>query len=347
MNTLEKTVLERWSEGDYKEYRIPGIIATAAGTILCCYEARKADCNDWARTDIILARSTDGGKTFGKYLIVKNAQEDDHTYGNPVLIADGDLVHFIWHLDYERAFYQVSRDAGVTFSEPMEITDAFREYTDRFPWTVIASGPGHGIALRNGRLVLPVWLAQGASLDEQGRRKAHSPSVAGAIYSDDRGKSWHAGDIVPGLVNGNETTAAELPDGKVLFNIRHTGPQRYRAVSITTDGIHGFSEPYYDRQLPDPVCFGSSVKAADSGIWFANCANGTDSDRINLTLRYSTDGRTWVRSERFDPVGGYADICVLDDSVCAFYEQTVHWEGRSVIGQLVFRRLHVQGFIEL
>src|SRR5690349_14692595 len=48
----------------YKLYRIPGIVATAKGTLLAYCEARKSDKGDWGHIDIVLRRSSDGGATW-------------------------------------------------------------------------------------------------------------------------------------------------------------------------------------------------------------------------------------------------------------------------------------------
>ncbi|MDQ0748016.1 hypothetical protein QF034_002247 [Streptomyces africanus] len=51
-----------------------------------------------------------------------------------------------------------------------------------------------------------------------------------APLSDDRGATWRIGyvdDNTDGCINANETTAAELPDGRVYFNTRNdTGSSR-------------------------------------------------------------------------------------------------------------------------
>nr|WP_201723955.1 sialidase family protein [Rhodopirellula sp. SM50] len=52
-----------------------------------------------------------------------------------------------------------SDDDGVTFSEPTDITAAFEPFRKDYDWHVLATGPGHGIQLRNGRLLVPVWLS--------------------------------------------------------------------------------------------------------------------------------------------------------------------------------------------
>ena len=228
MKVKSSITLERWNEGGYKEYRIPGIIVTEKGTILCCYEARMSDSSDWAKIDIKLARSTDQGKTFSKKIIVKGPPDRTITYNNPILIAHEDSVHLIWHQDYSRAFHQVSFDDGETFSEPADITYAFEEFRSRYDWTVIASGPGHGIVLDNGRLIVPVWLAKGRSLVESGRVKEHFPSLYQPFTVMTAAVAWRQHHF--DLDSGNETTAVQFSNGNVL-NMRHRGP-RYRGIAF-------------------------------------------------------------------------------------------------------------------
>jgi len=341
MQTVRSITLERWNEGEYREYRIPGIVTTGRGAILCCYEARMSDNNDWAKIDIVLARSIDGGQTFSRRIMVKSRPESITTYNNPVLVSDGNLVHFIWHQDYCRAFYQVSRDDGITFSEPVEITYVFEEFRSQYDWTVNASGPGHGIVLKNGRIIIPVWLAKGEPLDSSGRVRAHSPSVVSVIYSDDHGAAWHSGDIVHDIDCGNETTAVQLSTGDVLLNMRHRGEKKYRGISISPDGAHNFTKPVFDESLPDPMCFGSLCKTSGGKILFVNCANSEGRARINLTLRISEDNcKSWMRQLVIDSIGGYADIaCMGEETAYCFYERTVARDGKGVIDELVLSKV--------
>ncbi|NLA84617.1 MAG: exo-alpha-sialidase [Clostridiales bacterium] len=344
MKVKSSITLERWNEGGYKEYRIPGIIVTEKGTILCCYEARMSDSSDWAKIDIKLARSTDQGKTFSKKIIVKGPPDRTITYNNPILIAHEDSVHLIWHQDYSRAFHQVSFDDGETFSEPADITYAFEEFRSRYDWTVIASGPGHGIVLDNGRIIVPVWLAKGRSLVESGRVKEHFPSVVSTIYSDDGGGTWHGGSIISDLDSGNETTAVQLSNGNVLLNMRHRGEPRYRGISISPNGTDNFTKTFYDESLPDPMCFGSLCKTQGGKILFVNCANNADNARINLTLRLSEDDcKSWTDKIAVDPVGGYADIaCSGEETVYCFYERRVPKFGKAVIEELKLCRISLK-----
>ena len=50
---------------DYAIYRIPGLVVTSKGTVLAYCEARRTGKSDWDTIDILLRRSTDGGKSWG------------------------------------------------------------------------------------------------------------------------------------------------------------------------------------------------------------------------------------------------------------------------------------------
>src|SRR5262245_11522222 len=122
---LEKTDLFTAGTDDYVLYRIPGIVCTAKGTLLAYCEARKSDQGDWRTIDIMLRRSTDGGKTWSERrkiadvpgpksknpvaLAQQLADPADVTYNNPVAIVDRQtstggksVVHFLFCLEYMR-----------------------------------------------------------------------------------------------------------------------------------------------------------------------------------------------------------------------------------------------------
>ena len=57
-------VMAEFEKGDYREHRIPGIVVTEKGTILCCCEGRMDENSDWGRIDIVIRRSADDGNTW-------------------------------------------------------------------------------------------------------------------------------------------------------------------------------------------------------------------------------------------------------------------------------------------
>lgn len=339
----------------YRTYRIPGIITTAQGTLLAWCEARR-DQSDWADIDIVLRRSTDGGQSWSDPQVLVDVPEalaqeiasspeaiTDHgspgnTANNPVMIADanGD-IHFLYCVAYQRAYYAVSHDDGQTFSKPIEITAAFEGFRSKYPWRVLATGPGHGIQLQNGRLLVPVWL----STADGGN--AHRPSVVATIYSDDQGKTWQTGDIAirhlypyqyddqpqpQAFVNPSETVAVELADGRVMLNSRSESPEHLRVVTYSDNGATDWTNPIFDTALYDPVCLASLTKGKSPDddqdyLLFVNPDSRPDysmpnprlNARRNLTAKLSYDeGKTWPIQRVIEPdLAAYSDVAVGND----------------------------------
>jgi sialidase-1 len=324
-------------EGGYETYRIPGLIATPQGTLLAYCEARKSARGDWGQIDLLSRRSTDGGKTWGKPQPIgalpadvqknevataqKLGEPDKFTMNNPVAITARDgTIHFLHCVEYARCFVMQSTDEGVTFSKPVEITDTFAEFRRDYAWKVLATGPAHGIELKSGRLIVPVWLSTGTG------GHAHRPSAVSTIYSDDRGRTWRRGEIIvqhgKDVTNPSETIVVELADGRVMVNVRSESKEQRRLVSISADGATKWSHPRFDDELFEPVCMASIVRVDDKLLAYAH-PNSQKRDRQNLTLRLSDDdGETWKWSRVLDPAfAAYSDLAVTrDGALYCLYE---------------------------
>ncbi len=334
----------------YNIYHIPGIVVTAQGTVLAWCEARKGG-GDWSDIRILLRRSTDDGKTWSPPQSIvevsgpkrknpfstglKGVDPSHVTYNNPVLIADKDgPLHMLFCLEYERAFYQRSDDDGLSWSKPIEITATFEAFRKTYDWKVLATGPNHSIQLRSGRLVVPVWLSTGTG------GNAHRPSVTATIFSDDKGKSWLAGEIaVPNTaewINPSESVAVELKDGTVLLNVRSESKAHRRLVVTSPDGATNWGTPKFDDALLEPICMGGLVRydhGGESVLLFSNPHNledgregspepGKSRARKSLHVKLSRDeGRTWSINKLLeDGPSAYSDIAVTKQgTILCFY----------------------------
>lgn len=376
--SMEKTELFVGGEDNHKLYRIPGIVVTRRGTVLVYCEARRKTGGDWDTIDIMMRRSTDGGRTFSPAVSVahvsgeihrnpvaierKQGQPGDVTYNNPVAIADKNgTVHFLFCLEYMSVFYMSSKDDGQTFSKPIEITQAFDALRPRYAWRVIATGPGHGIQLSNGRLVVPSWVALGTA------GNGHGPSAATTIYSDDHGATWHSKGLAipdsPTFPSANETAAVELADGNVMLNARSPVKDNRRVITVGKDGESGWSTPHFQADLPDPICMAGFVRfstrkhGGKNRLLFSNPdnlarADGRDivsKDRKNVTVRISYDeGATWPVKRALEPgPSGYSDLAVLPDGTAlCFYEASRNGSTGTASERLVLARFNLEWLTE-
>jgi sialidase-1 len=329
-------------------YRIPGVVVTTKGTVLAYAEARRNGSADWGEIEVHLRRSLDGGRTWQPAQTIahrgpriegnprkKSGGEHEQTVNNPVAIVDQatGAIEFLYCINYARCFSMRSTDDGVTWSNPVDITATFEPFRRHYDWKVLATGPGHGIQLTRGRLVVPVWIAFGQIGD-------HGPSAAATIYSDDHGATWKAGDLaVPNagdLISPNETMLTALSDGRVMLVSRSVSKANRKLVTIGADGATGWGQPAFHDQLWEPRCMASIVAHPSSPgtLLFSNPHTlprdaagkevpGGRGLRENLTIKMSKDdGNTWTVSRTLDSgKAAYSDLAVLPDgTVLCLYE---------------------------
>ncbi len=357
---VEKHDLFVAGEGGYAGYRIPALVVTPQQSVLAICEARRSTLRDWGHIDLVMRRSVDGGRTWepARVLVGQRDLPPDiqrnpaaaerslglpgaFTINNPSWIADGSTAetHLLFCAEYDRAFIITTRDGGATFSRPREITRAFETFRtrDNYAWRVVAIGPGHGVRLSSGRLVAPVWISLGES------SSAHHPSHCATIYSDDRGATWRAGEIIArnsdDLPDPNETAIVEIEPGRVMVSIRNESPRNRRALAWSADGATGWSRPQFHEDLWEPICMAGLTRldpaAADTRarLIFSNPASldpipdapgRVNRQRINLSLRFSLDaGQSWSAPKLLEAgPSAYSDLAVTpDETVLCLYER--------------------------
>ena len=281
-------------------YRIPALIVLPGDTILAFSESRWNTMADWGNIDIVMKRSLDGGETWGDLKVIQNRGE--HTVHNTCPLFDNatQTLFLPFCVDYKRIFIMNSTDRGITWSEPRELTqelDAEGSYC--------ATGPGNGIQMSNGRLIIPA-------------------DIGGACvaFSDDHGKTWQKGEYVG---EGEEPQVFESVNGSLVINCR-VGRGGYRLMAWSNNGGEDWDPYYYEEDLPEAGTQASIIRFTNrsthkrSRVLFSNPSRFS---RGHLTLWMSYDeGVTWnVSKQVYEGPSAYSSIAILSDyTICILFE---------------------------
>lgn len=344
----------------YHTYRIPAAVVTAAGTVLAFAEGRHDSAGDAGHIDLVLKRSADGGATWGPIQVVAREPKQG-TVGNPapVVTSAGRILLVsvrnaaaatedrirrgqVAAADGRRVYVQTSGDDGITWSAAKEITSSVK----RPVWRWYATAPGHGIELRHGPNAGRVVVPGNHSLPPTGTDNGSEGKYNGghALLSDDGGGTWRIGyvdDKPDGYVNVNETTVAELPDGRLYVNARtdSTAPGT-RADAYSADGGQTLVLPFRPQAgLVMPVVEGSLLQWDEPGpLLFSG--PGTADARAVMTVRVSYDsGVTWRVAHTVSGLpAAYSDLVRVDARTVGLLYETGDFGPNATI---TFRRIPI------
>ncbi|MFE8990539.1 exo-alpha-sialidase [Streptomyces collinus] len=327
----QQVLFKASQEPGYACFRIPAIVRTTSGTLLAFAEGRVLNCGDAADIDIVVKRSTDGGRTWGPLQVVTEGAGDTH--GNPAPVVDRGTGRILLAETFNTGrtdagncsvpcdrtpHLQYSDDDGRTWSQPRDLSD---EILPEHWNSWYATGPVHGIQLTRGkhagRLVFGVNT-------ETWNGSRVSANHAALVVSDDGGDSWRVGatDTWPIGQDGvfrqkpSEVTLTERADGALLVSGREQDGTDlgHRSQTLSRDGGDTFATPF--RDLPDlytPQVQGATLRLGGRMLLSAPA----DPDRRRtMMVRSSYDGgRTWESVDRGTVVttdwSGYSDMAAV------------------------------------
>ncbi|NXO56743.1 NEUR3 protein, partial [Aramus guarauna] len=233
-----------------------------------------------------------------------------------------------------RLCYATSADRGCSWTPLRDVTDeAIGDDLSR--WATFAVGPGHGVQLDSGRLVVPAYAYY---VHRRFCRVLPLPCYtrphALVFYSDDHGRSWHKGALVAGEPTG-ECQVAEIggSDGhqRVLYcNARASWG--CRAVAFSADSGLQFKRSVRCRALDEPprgcqgsvVSFRAPTAAGDAPIWLLYSHPTSRHRRSDLGVYLNSSPlheATWQHPWVLHPgPAGYSDLAVCPGGVfgCLF-----------------------------
>jgi sialidase-1 len=327
---LVQTDLFRAGEGGAFAWRTPSILVTSKGTVLVFAAARRNSLSDHGDIDMGFIRSTDGGNTWSKYRVIADFGPDsasnacslfDRQTGKVWLfitsvpgaagakgvkgkraIIDGVFPQTVWAAH--------STDDGVTWSKPQNLTDRIEGRDPKM--TFYGNGPGTGIQLQCGRLVVPRYF----------RWKGEEKSYAHVIYSDDHGVKWKQGAPTGELTN--EHQVVELSNGALMMNARSYHGKNRRAIAFSYDKGETWTQPVLDDELVEPVCQAGFIGFRRGPRTLLVFSNPASTERRNMTVKLSADeGKTWPAARLLHPgPAAYSSLAVLADArIACLYER--------------------------
>lgn len=327
--SFEQQVLFRASQDPgYACFRIPAVVRSTHGTLLAFAEGRVHDCGDAGDIDIVVKRSTDGGRTWGPLQVVNEGAGDTH--GNPAPIVDRETGRIVLAETYNTGrtdgrgcdvpcdrtpHLQYSDDDGLSWSAPRDLSAEILP-PNWNSW--YATGPVHGIQLTRGRHAGRLVFGVNTETWNGSRVTANNAAL---ITSDDGGDHWRIGasDSWPIAEDGtfrqkpSELTLTERADGSVLVSGREQDGTDlgHRTQTVSRDGGDSFTAPF--RDLPGlyaPQVQGSVLRLGDRVLL---ACPGDPDRRRTMMIRSSYDGgRTWDSVDRGTVVttdwSGYSDL---------------------------------------
>ena len=332
-------------------YRIPGLSRTKSGELIAVYDIRWTSFFDLqADIDVGCQISKDGGRTWSKMKVAMDWGEygglpkDQNGCGDPCVLVDersGNIFIFaLWGhgfegktiifnsksgldpIDVGQLSMVKSTDGGRTWSRPVSLSPQVKDPA----CATFFQGPGRGITMHDGTLVVPV----------QEWDKDKIPS-AGIMYSRDGGETWKVSQMA--IDHVCEDQVAEIRPGVLMLNMRNYGnDERLRKVYVTEDMGETWTEHASNNVLQEPVCQASLLMAGDL-LLFANPDSKTQ--RNMMTVKCSEDfGNTWPNALLLDEEAGWGYSCMsmIDDQTIG-----ILYEGST--SQLVFQAIKLSDLV--
>lgn len=333
-------------EEKYTCFRIPAIIKLKNGDLLAFAEGRKNGCSDTGDIDVVMKRSTDGGRSWSSLQVIWN--DGDNTCGNPAPVIDSSSGHIslltTWNLGSDRESQIIdqkstgtrrvylirSKDRGNSWSKPKDITAKVKLNN----WTWYATGPGSGIQIKNGSFRGRIII--GCDHIEAITKKYYSH----AIYSDNHGRTWKLGGSSP-RDQVNECEVVELPGNRLMMNMRnYDRNQKTRQVMFSDDGGLSWSGQKHQQDLIEPICQ-ASLLSHNNLLFFSNPASQDKREKLCIKISYN-HGITWPDSILlYAGPSAYSDLVLLSDkNIGCLYErgeespyEQITFESVEIFGQ--------------
>ncbi|XP_043928604.1 sialidase-3-like [Protopterus annectens] len=278
MAVPEKTILFQ-QEPDGTTYRIPSLIFIKSTSTFLAFAEQRSSPDDADAKCLVMRQGHQNGNSvqWDDMRVMSDAQLQGYRTMNPCPVFDEDegvlFLFFVcikkhvtecWQLftgkNAAKLCYITSKDHGKTWSRAIDLTeDVIGD--EIVNWATFAVGPGHGIQLESGRLIIPAYtyyIYCPSCFCGFNSSKPHSFT----FYSDDHGNTWQMGKLIDNI----KTVECEMAEIKcqsgmnVLYCSSRT-PLHYRAEAFSQNEGNEFVGAILNEKLVEPPsgCQGSVI----------------------------------------------------------------------------------------
>ena len=349
---FEEHLIWAAGEDDLETYYVYGLLA--AKKVIYAFAEGRISRRDKEAHHIVFKKSRNGGKDWSEnQVIVESRNGECFCNPTPIYNRKRNSIWLFYAQNYDNNRSEIylisSSDEGENWTTPINLTTLFTD--NSYDWTFHLPGPGHGIQMQSGRLLLQIWHRR--EIYYPAKERNYGVSV---IFSDDGGENWLTGGTVPlAAAQLNESRIVELTNGGLLLNARSgafvTSP---RYFSRSSDGGLHWS-------VPQTISSLSPAYATDSGLvritinntdWLILTRPDEIDERRRLTVFVSDDrGISWEKvGVIYNGFAGYSDAVVLaDNSIGVIYGRDLLNENFDVEGNIrrtMFVRFNLNGLLK-
>ena len=345
-----RTTLYRPGDLQSKNYRIPAIVTADDGSLVVATDKRKYNDRDLPEDiDIIINRSTDGGRTWSEPITLAEGTGVGEGFGDCALVRtneEGGLIAvFVGGVGFWQSrpdnplctYLCRSHDNGLTWSEPKDITHFILGPDCVIPehrsWWSSFFASGAGLRTSSGRIMFA------AAVREDSLWQANNY----VFYSDDNGETWHCSGRAS--VGGDEAKLVELSDGRILMSIRAAG---HRWYNLSYDGgITWRDTTTIWTDIIAPACNGDILRCSTEDgrtLLLHSLPYGKERSDVSIFISFD-EGKTWPLRRTIVPYpSAYSSHCQLPDGTIGLYVEEAKNDGVNY--SMVFYNFSVEWLLD-